>query len=366
MKNIFHKQHLSDSQIRFLKENLAVDIKSLFWYYNRHMLFLYRWFPNCRLIHHWLDFTAYIFINYYIKYISCLPDYNELLQDEYREIKLHLENCGIQIPLHGVGDVGGWGFFNGSYSSTFGFDRRINVNSGVFFLSHVLCRCLQPYIIEYDTNEKLPFYFKWHFRKQLKKIVIAHVMQTHSYALTKFFLIPEDDSLLYGIENFIVSHELGHAYFESVNSSDWPFKTSPSLKIRNRMDSDEEVRADIFAIHVLYSLYTENTNQKYLLFGPIFIFLFYSWLVDANLIKPSAYHPSHEDRWKYLLCEVQHLAEEYRIYNEFINKLNAVWESNKNKIIKSANSMMEKKCKDQAALDRADEILKEFLNSLGE
>ncbi len=38
-----------------------------------------------------------------------------------------------------------------------------------------------------------------------------------------FNLIPEDESLLSGIEIFIILHEMGHAYIDSIEELVWPF-----------------------------------------------------------------------------------------------------------------------------------------------
>lgn len=57
-------------------------------------------------------------------------------------------------------------------------------------------------------------------------------MQKH---LAFFNLIPEDESLLSGIEIFIILHEMGHAYIDSIEELVWPFSKKPSPNIRNKM-----------------------------------------------------------------------------------------------------------------------------------
>ena len=47
---------------------------------------------------------------------------------------------------------------------------------------------------------------------------------------------------------------MGHAYIDSIEELVWPFSKKPSPNIRNKMKNDEEIVADIFAVHVLYHI----------------------------------------------------------------------------------------------------------------
>ena len=157
-------------------------------------------------------------------------------------------------------------------------------------------------------------------------------MQKH---FSFFNLIPEDESLLSGIEIFIILHEMGHAYIDSIEELVWPFSKKPSPNIRNKMKNDEEIVADIFAVHVLYHIYLTDKNQMLLLFAPIFFFLIYSWLEEANLIPTPNNHPINSNRCSYLMEEVQYLhpENEYQIYIDLLNK---VWIKNKKKICRQS------------------------------
>lgn len=109
---------------------------------------------------------------------------------------------------------------------------------------------------------------------------------------------------------------MGHAYIDSIEELVWPFSKKPSPNIRNKMKNDEEIVADIFAVHVLYHIYLTDKNQMLLLFAPIFFFLIYSWLEEANLIPTPNNHPINSNRCSYLMEEVQYLhpENEYQIY----------------------------------------------------
>ena len=158
---------------------------------------------------------------------------------------------------------------------------------------------------------------------------------------------------------------MGHAYIDSIEELVWPFSKKPSPNIRNKMKNDEEIVADIFAVHVLYHIYQTDKNQMLLLFAPIFFFLIYSWLEEANLIPTPNNHPINSNRCSYLMEEVQylHTENEYQIYIDLLNK---VWIKNKKKICRQVNNIHGNYNKYTDILENVSKRMKNILDSISD
>ncbi len=116
------------------------------------------------------------------------------------------------------------------------------------------------------------------------------------------FLIPEDPSLLYGMEMFIICHEMGHAYFSQKGISSWPFEP---LSEKNQINADEEIGADLFAINTNWHYYLYHKEYKQMLFGCCFFFLIFSWLEEEGLMPIPTRHPKSIVRYNYLMGFIQ-------------------------------------------------------------
>ena len=288
-----------------------------------------------------------------------------ILAEEYNIICKTLDSLKIIIPIDGINDVSGWSIVNADYASWFGMDKRISITSGTCYFAHVFCRCLQPFIIEQQTNSNLWNIIRWRMHRQFRRTTIGLLTNNHAKAFSFFNLIPEDESLLSGIEIFIILHEMGHAYIDSIEELVWPFSKKPSPNIRNKMKNDEEIVADIFAVHVLYHIYLTDKNQMLLLFAPIFFFLIYSWLEEANLIPTPNNHPINSNRCSYLMEEVQYLhpENEYQIYIDLLNK---VWIKNKKKICRQVNNIHGNYNKYTDILENVSKRMKNILDSISD
>lgn len=319
-----------------LKNNITEDFKSSFYRHNKILLYLVKHFPNNRRLKICLRSRVTISLNAYISDILSLPHYQKILDNEYKEITKILRKLKIKVSLDGINDIAGWSFVNADFASWFNTDRRISITSGTCYFAHVFCRCLQPFIIEQQHNTKMCSLLHMRMNRQFRRTTIGLLTHDHSKAFSFFNLIPEDESLLSGIKKFIILHEMGHAYYSASKTFSWPYPQNPSSSIKNRIEKDEEVMADIFAIHALYHIYQDNTDQKLLLFAPYFFFLIYSWLEDANLIPQPREHPSNLDRCTYLMNESQYLISNPD-YFKYIEVLNLVWEKNKQSIITQTN-----------------------------
>lgn len=348
-----------------LKKNIIKDFKFPFYRHNRVILFLVKHFPNNSFFRWIIKLNTEICLYYYFKKILPLPHYQTILDEEYNIICKTLDSLKIIIPIDGINDVSGWSIVNADYASWFGMDKRISITSGTCYFAHVFCRCLQPFIIEQQTNSNLWNIIRWRMHRQFRRTTIGLLTNNHAKAFSFFNLIPEDESLLSGIEIFIILHEMGHAYIDSIEELVWPFSKKPSPNIRNKMKNDEEIVADIFAVHVLYHIYLTDKNQMLLLFAPIFFFLIYSWLEEANLIPTPNNHPINSNRCSYLMEEVQYLhpENEYQIYIDLLNK---VWIKNKKKICRQVNNIHGNYNKYTDILENVSKRMKNILDSISD
>lgn len=348
-----------------LKKNIVIDFQSLFYHHNRLLLSLTKHFPNNSFIRRMIQINSEIYLRYYFEKILSLPHYQEILDEKYNIINDALKRLQISVSIDGINDISGWSIVNADYASWFGMDKRISITSGTCYFAHVLCRCLQPFIIEQQTNSKLWNIIRWRMHRQFRRTIIGLLTSNHTSAFSFLNLIPEDDSLLSGIEFFIILHEMGHAYIDSVEEFVWPFSSKPSPNIINEIRNDEEIMADIFAVHVLYHICLMDKKQLLLLFGPIFFFLIYSWLEDAKLIPAPKKHPLNSYRCCYIMKEVQYLHQgnEYQIYIDLLNK---VWKENKEKICQQVNNIHKNLNKYTDILENVGKSMKNILDSIND
>lgn len=362
---IFNRISAAITQQPSLKTNIVIDFQSLFYRHNRLLLLLMKHFPNNSFFRRMVQFNTKLYLHYYFKKVLSLPHYQTILDEQYNIICDALNRLQISISIDGINDISGWSIINADYASWFGMNKRISITSGTCYFAHVLCRCLQPFIIEQQTNSNLWNIVRWRMHRQFRGTIIGLLTNNHASAFSFLNLIPEDDSLLSGIEFFIILHEMGHAYIDSVEEFVWPFSSKPSPNIINEIKNDEEIMADIFAVHILHHIYLMDKNQLLLLFGPIFFFLIYSWLEDAKLIPTPKKHPLNSYRCCYIMKEVQHLHQgnEYQIYIDLLNK---VWKENKEKICQQVNNMHKNRNKYTDILENVGKSMRNILDSISD
>ena len=359
-KEFYGREAASEVQQGLLKENTLKDYKMFVYLELRHLFWLKHKFPKNKIIKSFFNFNINAISCHFFKKIIKLPNYQQILEDEYNKVDKVLREKEVNINIDGVNDVAGWDWINAEYTSWF-FDQRISITSGTCYFAHALCRCLQPYIIDIQENRKnnrLLFLF---FKREFRKTIVGILTNNHWNALTDIFLIPEDDSLLSGIENFVILHELGHAYAKQTIPLVWPYETK-SL-INNLEKCDEEVFADIFAIHSLFYIYIKNKSQRLLLFAPVFFFLINSFFEKENLVHKPKGHPLSSERTNYLLDELQFLCPNEECV-QYVAILNKVWELNKSSIVKQVKKFRTAYFKYEYILDNLEHGLKNLLDQI--
>jgi hypothetical protein len=272
------------------------------------------------------------------------------------DIRKTLGNCGIEIKLNGIEDVGRWSIMNAEYISTFGIDSRISVNSGMIYFLHVFCRNLQPFLMKDEMSKRRGQIVLWLMKRQFKRSAIAFCTNNHRKIISMVSMVPEDDTLLKGMEMFVLCHEIGHAYYSQYGNGAWPFKEAIGEMESRRMNNDEEYAADVFSIHMLL-LMDEYQEGIFLLYGACLFFLILSWFEEAGFIKKPVKHPLSKERYDYLLEEIKEMdVDKYNRCQEYSNSMNAVWQYCKDDIGKGIDGYRTKRSKFEGEL----EIVREY------
>lgn len=136
------------------------------------------------------------------------------------------------------------------------------------------------------------------------------------------YLIPEDDSLLKGIELFVAGHEYAHLLSKEKRLLSQFFDTFFNHDIVALINSDEEIKADAFAVILLSREQLRHSDEKWLLYSPLFLFdiLRYLDIIVEKQYPTKTSHPCNPDRYNYLKQMVDYLSSNNR-YDLFHNKL---------------------------------------------
>ena len=177
------------------------------------------------------------------------------------------------------------------------------------------------------------------------------------------FLIPDDSSMLDGMEKFIISHEMGHAFFSQYGIATWPFEPL-SHQRKELISSDEEIGADTFAIHTLRNIYLKHNDQKRLMWGACMFFLVFSLFEEDGLISIPTNHPSSKERYHYLMNYIHDvdsaLYEQYLRYERGILRF---WESMQETVKQNVLRYKEKRQAYLAELGQIEAYAKHYLRS---
>lgn len=73
------------------------------------------------------------------------------------------------------------------------------------------------------------------------------------------------------------------------------------------------------------------SKSIYTLYGPRFIFKIFSLYEDTGLIKEPTNHPSHKNRYTYLVDMINQVRPN-PLYKEFDTIIEKIWEKNRHKI----------------------------------
>lgn len=349
------RNSLSELQKRELRNNVVSDFVDYFYIRKKVYLWLIKLFrPTVDSF--LFGFLIYPSIKYYTNWVIVLPHYQKLLDLYYKDIKKALDNHHIEVELNGIDDVGRWSIMNAEYNSTFGLDSRISVNSGMFYFLHVFCRNLQPFLIRDEKPKRAEDMLLWLIKRQFKRSAIAFCTNNHRKILTMVSMVPEDETLLKGMEMFVLYHEIGHAYYTQHGNEAWPFKKERNQVQMDRMMNDEEYAADMFSIHML-EVIGENEEGEYLLYGACLLFLILSWFEEAGLIKKPVMHPLSRDRYDCLLEEIgamdRGLYDRCQKYSEILKE---VWHSCESDV----NKGIEKYRKNRTKYEDSLEMIREY------
>ena len=303
---------LSEAQKRALRNNAITDIKEYFYNMRRDILWLIRLFKP-RTDSFIFSFLVYGPMKSYLRHTFKL-NYQDVLDIHKIEINEILAGHNIILEIDGINDVARWSGINAEFTSWFGSDNRITVFSGTMYFSHLFCRSVEPLLVSIDKGDAHSA-FERYFRNMFKRSCIGFLTNNHRKGWSRMFLIPKDSSMLEGIEKFIISHEMGHAFFSQYGISAWPYELL-SHQRKELISSDEEIGADTFAIQTLHHIYLKHNDQKRLMWGACMFFLVFSLFEEERLISIPTNHPSSKDRYYYLMDYIHHV--DSSLYEQYI------------------------------------------------
>lgn len=288
---------LSEVQKRALRKNVITDIIEYFYSMRRDILWLIRLFrPKTESL--FFSLLVYGPMKSYLRHTFKL-NYQDILDIHKKEINEILTDHNIILEIDGINDVARWSGINAEFTSWFGSDNRITVLSGTMYFSHLFCRSVEPLLVSIDNGDSHSA-FERYFRNMFKRSCIGFLTNNHRKGWSLMFLIPDDSSMLDGMEKFIISHEIGHAFFSQYGITAWPYELL-SHQRKKLISSDEEIGADLFAIHTLHHIYLKHNDQKRLMWGACMFFLIFSLFEEEGLIAIPTNHPSSKDRYHYLM-----------------------------------------------------------------
>lgn len=260
--------------------------------------------------------------------------YQTILEQHFDEIVALLKKSPLPstVSLEAVNDTSGFEQFNAESVPWFG-ENYISINSGICYYSHLFVRCMQPYFIDIQFVQKAGAgkYLSWYWKQRFVKTSVAYISKNSQYAITPMFLIPKDDSLLAGIEKFVLSHEYAHLMIRKFGNKIFNFSSYFNQETTSKILADEEVAADAIALLILYYMVKLEKGSIYLLYGPQFIFAILSCYEKADLIPRPNNHPSFLSRYEYLKSMVNQLKPN-GLYEKFDEVVWGFWNENREKI----------------------------------
>lgn len=272
---------------------------------------------------------------------------NELLQT-IRSNKLpELNNVIIQ-------DIRGFNMFNAESFPCFG-DNLIAINSGICFHCHTHIRFIQPIFVSH-THQRLAPCWKKIFLDKFVKASTALICQDHSITFSKWFIIPEDDNLLFGLEQYIILHEYAHLLFRKYSYEDFKFGHYFTQDLVDLIYSNEEIAADAVAIIFLFYHMQDATHSYYTLYAPQFMYRLLSCYESAGIWREPGNHPSQKERHAYISKMIECICRN-PIYNDFDRIIGKIWDIKKDAV----KAMVEKTIKKYSwRIDVCQELIDRF------
>lgn len=329
-RNNFNSEYLETTYQRNNRNDFIMD----FVRYNAPFLRLYKCFHSQRLAVLLLKMEC---IQYYDSRRKSLTgsdySYQDILDNLFTTIEDILINdlCLINTSIiNECTEVSGFNVFNAESIPFFG-ENYIAINSGVFYYAHVFARSLQPIFIEnnddgIDNMNCIQRLFcnwvnRWP-RSNFQKAAFGYLTRDRRNAHMNCYLIPEDDSLLEGIELFVAGHEYAHLLSKERRLTSQFFNTFFNPDIVALINSDEEITADAFAVILLSREQLRHSDKKWLLYSPLFLFdiMRYLDIIVEKQYSTKVSHPCNPDRYKYLKQMVDCILPN-NSYDLFHNKL---------------------------------------------
>lgn len=194
------------------------------------------------------------------------------------------------------------------------------------------------------------------FLDKFTKAATALICQDHSITFSKWLIIPEDDNLLFGLEQYIILHEYAHLLFRKYSYDDFRFGNYFTEDLVELIYSDEEIAADAVAIIILHYHMKGATHSYYTLYAPQFMYKILSCYESAGIWREPGNHPSQRSRHTYIRKMIEHIGRN-AIYDDFDRIIDKIWDIKKDAV----KSLVEKTIKKYSwRIDVCQELIDRF------
>lgn len=306
--------------------------------YLRHTCFFHKLYKRTRwlwLAKFLLNFKHFVRQNHSSYYIGSF--YQEILISHIKDIEKILDSIEYfpsKLSRIQCLDVNGYDIFNATSINLFG-EMSIAIQSGIFYYAHILSRSIEISLQFARKKMELPRWQKWWAKNKYAAVAESMIVNDHKRALSKIILVPEDDSLLFGIEMFIIAHEYAHLMFKEYDIDDFHFEEYFSPDLISLIKNDEEIAADAFAVIVVSQHFFNNMELTMFQYGPLFLFKNLALFSSLKLQPEPKSHPRHNDRHAYLYAMITmlHPNNDYGLMDM---KLVEIFNSVKKRIYKRA------------------------------
>ncbi len=271
------------------------------------------------------DFKKHYLRN--IKRLNYQPIFDEHLLNVERTIR-RLEE--FPNPLKSIRLKCAHGFNNDQATSLNVVNHGdIIISAGIAYYAHLWARSLQLlFTIKEQEAPKINLkdrFLGWYSNRMFRRSCVAHLLKDHTNAFSLLFIIPEDDSLLFGMEIFVVAHEYSHLLLHEYGVNRFSLNKYYSSDLLPEILANEENICDAISMIVLANMIE---NGRYYLYAPCIFFAILSYIIT---FKKGQETESNSKREVYL----ERLMNELSPINEFVKLdscLNDVFNINRKRI----------------------------------
>lgn len=238
-------------------------------------------------------------------------------------------------------DVRGFDLFNAQGSPFFG-ENIIQIQSGLLWFSHMIARSLEPLIHQINNKYKC-YLLNLYFANKFKKTLVSLIVEDHTLSFSKFHFIPEKESILNGLEVFIIAHEYAHLLISDQGIDSFNFERYYSTNTIEKIKGHEEIAADSIALIILY--HSSKMNQEPLMmYSPRLLFQIFLLMEKSKFLPSPSCHPHSIDRHR-LITEMSYELDKTLSFNHIDDFITSTYNRKEKSIGKMVSSYKKKERK---------------------